>query len=138
MFWRIDSFIPDIPPQEPERKMKQEQDDIKRKEDEEKNKEQEMEADEDEDTDDDEEGDEDLDEEDETKEDKKDAFSEIEKDELWGGVARDFVSPSFRNSCPLCFRGIVAAVHPFPEIQTQPNLGVGGGKCSEGNVGSWC
>ena len=124
MFWWIDSFIPDIPPQEPEKKMKQEQDDIKRKEDEEKNKEQEMEADEDEDTDDDEEGDEDLEEEDETKEDKKDAFSEIEKDELWGGVARDFGSPSFRN-CPLCSRGIVAAVHPFPDIRTQPNLGVG-------------
>lgn len=74
-----------LSPQEPEKKMKEEQDDVKRKEDEEKNKEQETGANE-EDEDEDDEDENEIKEEPEEDEDEEET---VPKDELWGGVIRD-------------------------------------------------
>lgn len=107
-----------LSPQEPEKKMKEEQDDVKRKEEEEKNKEQETGADED----DEDEGDEDENEIKEEPEEDGDEEETVPKDELWGGVIRDSFFVFFS-------RGFVAAVHPFPEIWTPPYLGEGANGC---------
>jgi len=42
-------------------------------------------------------------------------------EEVWPDF---FLSCLLEKLCPVFSRGIVAAVHPFPEIWTQPNLGV--------------